>query len=153
MGTVPLARLAPLESKSGRTHSGVETQRRRHQKSKTGVPVASNTDMCPPKKNKQIKWGIHFDKTLPTHFILLDRHAASTLVISLYLLIYLDHILPRSYDSNDYNCGTHRRKSNRARYPRDFRIAPSSRILVRNLTDLSKSSPHLVRNPIQINAF
>ena len=26
----------------GRTHSGFETQRKRHQKSKTGVPVAPN---------------------------------------------------------------------------------------------------------------
>ena len=30
-------------------HSGFETQRRCHQKSKTGVPAAKKMDMCPPK--------------------------------------------------------------------------------------------------------
>ena len=34
-------------------HSGFETQRRRHQKSKTGVPVAPKMDMCPPKTLKK----------------------------------------------------------------------------------------------------
>ena len=38
------------KGKSGRTHSGFETQRRRHQKSKTGVPGAPKKDMCLPKK-------------------------------------------------------------------------------------------------------
>ena len=32
----------PQKSEQGRTHFGFETQRRRHQKSKTGVPVAKN---------------------------------------------------------------------------------------------------------------
>ena len=35
--------------------SGFETQRRRHQKSKTGVPVAPKKDMCPPKTLKKNK--------------------------------------------------------------------------------------------------
>ena len=30
----------------GRTHSGFETQRRRHQKPKPGVPVAPKKDIC-----------------------------------------------------------------------------------------------------------
>ena len=34
-------------------HSGFETQRRRHQKSKIGVPVAPKMDMCPPKTLKK----------------------------------------------------------------------------------------------------
>ena len=33
----------------GRTHSGFETQRRHDQKSKTGVSVAAQMEMCPTK--------------------------------------------------------------------------------------------------------
>ena len=39
----------------GRTHSGFETQRRCHQKSKIGVSVASQKDLCPPKILKKKK--------------------------------------------------------------------------------------------------
>ena len=39
----------------GRTHSGFETQRRCHKKSKTGVSVAPKMDMCPTKILKKIK--------------------------------------------------------------------------------------------------
>ena len=45
---------------------GFETQRRRHQKSKTGVPVAPKKDMCPPKtlkKKKKKFWGIGLNLT------------------------------------------------------------------------------------------
>ena len=38
----------PLLSANKTAHSGFETQRRRHQKSKAGVSVASKMDMCPP---------------------------------------------------------------------------------------------------------
>ena len=31
------------------SHSGFKTQRRQHQKSKTGVPVVPQKDLCPPK--------------------------------------------------------------------------------------------------------
>ena len=37
-------------------HSGFETQRRRHQKSKTGASVAQQKDMCPPKILYNKKW-------------------------------------------------------------------------------------------------
>ena len=36
-------------------HSGFKTQRKHHQKSKTGVPVAPKKDMCPPKTLKKKK--------------------------------------------------------------------------------------------------
>ena len=45
MGNVHYIRLRK-NSKSGRTHSGFETQRRCHQKSKTGVPVAPQKRTC-----------------------------------------------------------------------------------------------------------
>ena len=38
----------PLPSANKATHSGFETQRRYHQKSKTGVSVAPQKDLCPP---------------------------------------------------------------------------------------------------------
>ena len=48
----------PLQSSNKAAHSGFETQRRCHQKSKTGVPVAPKMDMCPTNfflKKKQKK--------------------------------------------------------------------------------------------------
>ena len=39
----------PLPSANKAAHSGFETQRRRHQKSKTGVSVAPEMVMCPKK--------------------------------------------------------------------------------------------------------
>ena len=39
----------PLQSSNKASHSGFETQRKCHQKSKTGVPVAPKMDMCPTK--------------------------------------------------------------------------------------------------------
>ena len=45
-------RLPPQKANKA-AHSGFETQRRRHQKSKTGVPVAPKMDMCPPKTLKK----------------------------------------------------------------------------------------------------
>ena len=39
----------PLPNANKAAHSGFETQTRRHQKSKTGVSVAPEKDMCPPK--------------------------------------------------------------------------------------------------------
>ena len=39
----------PLQSSNKAAHSGFETQRRHHQKSKTGVSVAPKMDMCPTK--------------------------------------------------------------------------------------------------------
>ena len=38
------------------THSGFETQRRHHQKSKTRVPVAPKKDMCPTQTLKKIEY-------------------------------------------------------------------------------------------------
>ena len=38
-----------LHNANKAAHSGFETQRRHHQKSKTGVPVTTKKDMCPPK--------------------------------------------------------------------------------------------------------
>ena len=38
-----------LPSTNKAAHSGFETQRRHHQKSKTGVSVAPQKDLCPPK--------------------------------------------------------------------------------------------------------
>ena len=43
------------KSELGRTHSGFETKKRRHLKSKTGVPAAPKKDMCPPKIKKKKK--------------------------------------------------------------------------------------------------
>ena len=42
-----------LRNANQAAHSGFETQRRRHQKSITGVPVAPKKDMCPPKTLKK----------------------------------------------------------------------------------------------------
>ena len=39
----------PLQSLNKAAHSGFETERRRHQKSETGVSVAQKMDMCPTK--------------------------------------------------------------------------------------------------------
>ena len=39
----------PLPSVNKAGHSGFETQRRRHEKPKTGVSVAPQKDLCPPK--------------------------------------------------------------------------------------------------------
>ena len=39
----------PPQSSNKAAHSGFETQRRRHQKSETGVSVAPKMDMCPTK--------------------------------------------------------------------------------------------------------
>ena len=39
----------PLSSPNKATHSGFEIQRKCHQKSKTGVSVAPQKDLCPPK--------------------------------------------------------------------------------------------------------
>ena len=44
----------PLQSSNKASHSGFETQRRCHQKSKTGVSVAPKMDMCPTKILKNI---------------------------------------------------------------------------------------------------
>ena len=41
------------QSANKAAHSGFETQRRRHQKSKRGASVAPKMDMCPPKIKKQ----------------------------------------------------------------------------------------------------
>ena len=38
----------PLPSANKAAHSGLETQKRHHQKSKTGVSVAPQKDLCPP---------------------------------------------------------------------------------------------------------
>ena len=43
----------PLSSLNKVARSGSETQRRWHQKSKTGVSVASKMDLCPTKINKK----------------------------------------------------------------------------------------------------
>ena len=42
-----------LRNANKAAHSGFETQRRHHQKSKTGVPVAPKMDMCPPNTLKK----------------------------------------------------------------------------------------------------
>ena len=42
-------------------HSGFEIQRRHHQKSKTGVPVAPKYEICPTKKENE--WKFNFKKT------------------------------------------------------------------------------------------
>ena len=39
----------PLSSTNEAAHSSFETQRRRHQKSETGVSVAPKMDICPSK--------------------------------------------------------------------------------------------------------
>ena len=39
-GSEKVRSIQPPQCEQGRTHSGFERQRRRHQKSKTGVPVA-----------------------------------------------------------------------------------------------------------------
>ena len=44
-----------LRNANKAAHSGFETQRRCHQKSKTGVSVAQKMDMCPPKTLKKRK--------------------------------------------------------------------------------------------------
>ena len=47
----------PLQSVNKAAHSGLETQRRCHQKSKTGVSVAPQKDMCPPTNfKKKFPW-------------------------------------------------------------------------------------------------
>ena len=47
------------ESANKAVHSGFETQRRHHQKSKTGVLAAPKMDMSPAKRKWKIKfWGI-----------------------------------------------------------------------------------------------
>ena len=43
----------PLPSANKAAYSGFETHRKHHQKSKTGVSVAHNKDMCPPKSFKK----------------------------------------------------------------------------------------------------
>ena len=54
-GVAPQANLTerishmPLPSANKAAHSGFETQRKHHQKSKTGVSVAPKMDMCPTK--------------------------------------------------------------------------------------------------------
>ena len=45
----------PLQSSNKAADSGFETQRRHHQKSKTGVSVAPKMDMCPTKILKEKK--------------------------------------------------------------------------------------------------
>ena len=45
----------PPPSSNNATHTGFEAQRRRHQKSETGVSVAPEMDMCPTKKLKKEK--------------------------------------------------------------------------------------------------
>ena len=45
----------PLQSSRKAPHSSFETQRRHHQKSKTGVSVAQQMDMCPTKIFKESK--------------------------------------------------------------------------------------------------
>ena len=44
----------PPPSTNKAAHSGFETQRRRHQKSKTGVSVAPKKDLSPPKIKKKL---------------------------------------------------------------------------------------------------
>ena len=46
---VNLRECMPLPSSISRAHSGFETQMRHHQKSKTGLSVAPQMDMCPTK--------------------------------------------------------------------------------------------------------
>ena len=45
----------PLQSVNKAAHSGFETQRSRHHKSKTGVSVAPQKDFCSPKIKKNNK--------------------------------------------------------------------------------------------------
>ena len=40
----------PLSSMNKAAHTGFETQRIHHQKSKTGISVVPQKDLCPPKK-------------------------------------------------------------------------------------------------------
>ena len=44
----------PLPNVNKAAHSGFETQRRCHQKSKIGVSVAHKKDLCPPNNLKYI---------------------------------------------------------------------------------------------------
>ena len=46
------------KNKYGKTHSGFKTQRRRHQKSKTGIPVAQENDICPPRSCSKLPYVI-----------------------------------------------------------------------------------------------
>ena len=56
----------PLPSVNKAALSGFETQRRRHQKSKTGVSVLPEKNMCPPKIFKKTKEYLNvFGKKIP----------------------------------------------------------------------------------------
>ena len=49
----------PLPSVNKAAHSGFETQRRHHRKSKTGVSVAPQKDLCPTRILKEILTWCH----------------------------------------------------------------------------------------------
>ena len=48
----------PPPSVNKAAHSGIETQRRPHQKSETGISVAPKMDMCPTKIKKKIQLSV-----------------------------------------------------------------------------------------------
>ena len=52
----------PLPSANKAAHSGFETRRRHHQKSKTGVSVAPQKHVCPPKIIKKRKENLEYFK-------------------------------------------------------------------------------------------